>query len=117
MIQSLPLSGLVVVTHFDIERVAVLKSKANSPLIIHGDCEETLAVARQGMESVSSRHLQVIDGRGQVDIFQFPHRPLNDVRRQSLRLALFEKILGPAIGERLDYRSSEMRPVTRVKSR
>ena len=88
----------VVVAHLDIERIAVLEPKADSPLVIDGNGSKALVIPRRGMRAISPRHFQVVEGCRQVDVLEFSNRPLDDFGRRSLCFSFFKEISRPAIG-------------------
>ena len=72
-------------------------------------------VPGEGMQSVARRHPEVPKPRCQVNVFQSPCRPADQVRRQPSAPALDEQPLRLLVGERLDHVASVACNVTRVK--
>lgn len=89
----------VVIAQFDVERIPVDEPKADTPLVVDGDGVKSVAFARERVQAISQRHLQVVQGRRQVHVLQFAYRPRNQVDGQSLRLALFEQVPGSPVGK------------------
>src|SRR5574340_1449694 len=95
---------LMVVTDLDVIGITIGEAKANTPLVIDGDCMLALAISLQRVKPVPRWHPQVVESRREVDVLELAERPRQDVRRKPLRDAGREELLCAAIGERLDHR-------------
>jgi len=94
---------LVVGAELDVVRVAAVEAKTDPPLVVDGDGMLSSPSPLEGVQSVSRRYAQVGEGDGDMDGFELAQCSARDVRRDSLRLAGPEELLGPSVGERLDH--------------
>jgi hypothetical protein len=89
----------VVIDDFDIEGIAVLETKAHTPLIVDADTPLAGAIASQRLESVGRRISQGFDRRGRIQLIQAPHGASVNVLRQSPRSSRREQGLRFLVGE------------------
>jgi len=89
----------VVVAEFDIERIAVLRPEADTPLIVDRHSELACAVPFKGVQRVPWRHLQVFDADGGVDLLQLAGGALGDIRRHPAGVARQIESLCLSVGE------------------
>lgn len=100
----------MIVAELNIVRIAILETKADTPLIVYGDRMLTKPITFERMQPISWRHQQVRESECRVDRFQFPHRTPRHFGRDAFRLPGAEELFGRAVGERLDH--TEMYRVT-----
>ena len=93
----------MVIGDFDIKSIAVLPAEADSPLIVDGDGVLTETIPLEGVQAVARRHFEVVDGSGQIDIFQSAHGSGKKIRRQTFRVPGRVEELGLLVGERFDH--------------
>jgi hypothetical protein len=93
----------VIVTDFDVIRIAVNKAKADAPLIIDGDSVLALAITLERVQSIAGRDLKVVERRSEVNILELAHGTRLNVAWEPLRRPGGKEILSPAIGERFDH--------------
>jgi hypothetical protein len=72
----------MIIGYFDIVRIPLLPSKADSPLIVDPDAVLSQTIFSQLFKSVGRRDLEIIERYGRIDHQQFPKRGPLDVRRQ-----------------------------------
>jgi len=93
----------VVVAELDVEGVAVFETEADTPLIVHRDRELPFAVARERMQAIAGRYLEVLDASGRVHLLHLAPGALGDVRRNATCLAGQIELLRLPVSERLDH--------------
>jgi hypothetical protein len=74
----------VVINDFNIEGIALVPQKTDSPLIINSYAVLTNAFSAKRLQPIGGWHAQVIQGSGIADHPQFPPSNLLDILRQSL---------------------------------
>lgn len=95
----------MVVADFDVKRVAVFESKADSPLIVDRYRVLPLSIASQRVESVSRRRTQIVEPLGQIDVFEFPCCASSNVLWKPACFAGLVQVLGTPIGKGLNQSS------------
>ena len=101
-----PLS--MIIRHLNVVHIAIVKPKANPPLIVDGNRMLAGPVSFKFMEPVARRNLQVGHARREIKIFQLSQRPLPDSRREPLRPAALVQLLRTLVGKSLDHARSVM---------
>jgi hypothetical protein len=97
----------MVVRDFDIERIAIGKSEADTPLIVDADRMLSGTITFQRLESIRWRQAQVLDSGRSVQLPQ-PHcRTTQNIRRQPARRAGSEETFRFGVGERPDHCGSQ----------
>jgi hypothetical protein len=87
---AIAFSCSVVVTYFDVVRVAVDEPKTNTPLIVDGDGVLSAPVILQRVQSIPRRHAKILDPARQVDVFQFPDGTSRDIGRKAFSHSIQE---------------------------
>jgi hypothetical protein len=105
----------VVVGHLDFIGIAILKAKANSPLIVDVDGVLALPIAAQGMQPVADGDSEVAELLREVNMLQPSYRPSDDVWRQPPGLAREEQVARMLITERLNYDCNASRDTRQPK--
>src|SRR5271155_5337700 len=62
----------MIIDNFYIERVTVLPSETDAPLVINADAVLTRPIPKQSLEPVPGRHSQIIEGLRIVQLCQLP---------------------------------------------
>lgn len=93
----------VIVADLNVERVAIYETKADSPLIVHGDGVLSYAVALECVKPVAPWHSQILEGCCQVNVVEPANRSCDELGRKSPRLAPREQVAGPPVGERFNH--------------
>ena len=93
----------MIVTYFDVKRVSVLESKADSPLIVDRYRVLPSSIAPQRVEPVSRRRTQIVEPRGQIDILEFSRGAPSYIVWKPACLPGLVQIPGPLIGESLNH--------------
>ena len=106
----------MIICDFDVIRVAVDERKAASPLIIYGNRVLSLSLTFQRVEPIAWRNLQVIERRGNVNVFQAAHGSSQQVGLKPFRCARCEEIPCVFVCESLNHRQLITLHVTLVKS-
>jgi|SRR5579872_742599 len=89
----------VIVSDLNIERIAVEKAKADTPLVIDPDRMLSCSVVFQSFQPIRRWQPQILKPRCGMQLTK-PHRgPLADIRRQSPTFASLEQSRGFGIGE------------------
>jgi hypothetical protein len=76
--------ALMIIGQFDVICIAVHESKANPPLVVHGDGILSLPIMLQLVQPIARRNLQIVHVSSQIEIFQPSQDPLAKIRRKSL---------------------------------
>jgi hypothetical protein len=105
----------MIICYLNIIGVTVLKMEADSPLIINRYGILTLPIPLQSLEAIAGRNIQIIQAGGQINIFQTPHSPAEQIRRKPLRLPRPVEPLGVLIGKSLNHNRRLNCHVTLVK--
>ncbi len=93
----------MIVAELNIVRIAILESKAETPLIVDGDRMLANPVTFQQVQPIAWGHQQVWEAKCRVDCFQLPQCAPGHVGRDTLRLPGTEELFGRAVGEGLDH--------------
>jgi hypothetical protein len=104
----------MIIRYLHVKRIAILKPKAYSPLVIDGNGVLPNSVPLQPMKPIARRDLQVVHTRSEIQIFQLSYRPLPHFWREPLRLARLVQIPRTPVGKGLDHAWSVMWSVTPV---
>jgi len=107
----------MVIADLDVVRITVYEPKTNAPLIVYRNGVLPFAVILQRVKVIARGHLQVAQGRRQVDILELACSSPGDIGGEAGRLAGQEQLAGAFVGKRLDHRSTVACHVTRVNSR
>jgi hypothetical protein len=75
----------VVVYDLDINRIAILPNKTDTPLVVDTDTELTATISGQLFQPVGWRDAQVLQGQGPVEHSQLAQRNLLNISRQLAR--------------------------------
>jgi hypothetical protein len=60
----------MIVDNLHVIGVTVTPHKTDAPLLVHTDAVLSLAIVRQGLESIARRHAQGLKNRGRMKLFQ-----------------------------------------------
>jgi hypothetical protein len=82
----------VIVTDLDVAGVSVYGSKAEPPLVIHGNRILALAFALQGVKPIARRYSEILQPTRQIHVLQLPDRAPQYVRWKASHLPLREQI-------------------------
>lgn len=74
---------LVIVADFNIVRVAITESEADSPLIIDRDRVLSLAVVLQRVQPISGWNPEIVEARREVNVLELTHCATCKVRRKA----------------------------------
>jgi hypothetical protein len=107
----------VIVADLNVVSIAFNEPETYTPLIVDGNRMLPFSFTPKGVESVTGRHLQVVQTNRQVKILKFSRCPLGDIRRKPLRLARGIQFLRKPIRKRLDHPSNVVCHVTHVNAR
>ena len=92
----------MIIHNFDIVRVAVLPSKANSPLIIDTDAVLPLSVPFQRFQLIAGRLPQILNSSGAVQVEKFaPRLPFESLKTSNS--AIIKESGGVAASKRFDH--------------
>jgi hypothetical protein len=94
---------LVVITDFDVIRVAIREAEANTPLVVDRYCMLALPLASESVEPVPGWGLKVIEPSRQIHILEFADRPTSHIRRDPTRRSLHKPLGRPLVRESLDH--------------
>ncbi len=104
----------MIICYLHVKRVAILKPKAYSPLVIDGNGVLPNSIPPQPMKPIARRDPQVIHARSEIQIFQLSYRPLPYFWREPLRLTVLVQLFRTPVGKGLDHARSVMWCVTPV---
>ena len=96
----------MVIRDFDIEGVTFQEAEADPPLVVDRNGVLALSVASQLVKPVPWWHLEIIQRRGQMDVFELASRPLDDIRWQPFGPSSHEQILCVPVCKRPDHVTS-----------
>ena len=106
----------MVIDYFNFERVALLETEADSPLVIDPDAPLALAVVLQRFQAVRGRNAQILQRRRRIELGQ-PHcRPFPDLGRQPPGFPRNEEALRFDRSKRANHEKSVNYLFTIVKS-
>jgi len=69
----------MIVANFNVVRVALLKPKTDSPLIVNGDRILPFALPVERMQPIARWTFQVIQHGSKIHILKLPSRPLRNI--------------------------------------
>jgi len=93
----------MVINNFNIVGVAVLKAKANPPLLVDADAPLSLAVSCEGFKAVSWRHAQGFDTGGGVEPSELVPRGPHPLTTKLADIQPLEEGGGLFVGERFNH--------------
>jgi hypothetical protein len=93
----------VVVNDLDVERIAVVPSKANSPLLIYPDAVLSKPIALQRLELIGRRDHQVAQIGDAIQVFELLSRPLLNLPIESLHKVTLKYSPGVPVLETTDH--------------
>lgn len=93
----------MIVAEFNIVRIAILETKADTPLLVYGDRMRANPVAFKQVQPITRGHQQICEAKCRGDRFQLPQGTPGHVGRDTLRLPGAEERFGRAVGESLDH--------------
>ena len=94
---------LVIVAELNVVRVAVVKPKANAPLIIDRDRMLPCTIAFEGVKPAAGRNAQVVHLRRDMHRLELSQGAARDVGRHSPCFSRTEELFGLTVGEGLDH--------------
>jgi hypothetical protein len=89
----------MVVADFNVIRVAIFKTKTDSPLIINGDRMLPFSITFQRVQPIARWTSQVIQRCSEIHILKLTSCPLCNVWREPLGLPRFEKLFREPVSE------------------
>jgi hypothetical protein len=95
--------SLVVICNFYIICIGINEPKTNTPLIVYGNGILSFSISPQFVEPVAERNHQIIQAGRQIKVFQFPHSPLPNLRRKTIRFACIVQFFRVPVGKRPDH--------------
>jgi hypothetical protein len=96
-------STSVVVTNFNVIRIAIDEAKADSPLIVDRNRVLTFSVIFERVQPVPRRHLKIVDRRRKVYVLQLARGAGRNVGRKAFGRSGEKEIARTPVRERLDH--------------
>jgi len=105
----------MIISYFNIMRIAILEKKTDSPLIVDGNGVLSLPFSLQGMKVIARWNLQIIQAGSKINIFQAACGPSQQIRLQPPRFARYEEIPCVFVCKRFNHSDTLTCHVTLVK--
>jgi hypothetical protein len=95
---------LVIIDELNVVGVAILPTKADTPLLVHANAVLAGSIPPELLQSVTRWHAKIAELLGRVHRHEFAQHRALKIRRISPDGFASEQSLGVAIGERLNHR-------------
>lgn len=93
----------MIVRDFDTHGIAIVPTKADTPLIVYAYTPLTCPISLEKLQPVARRYPQAIDLGGCIDLFQLSARNVLDFRWPLLDLIARKDRCCALVGESLDH--------------